>query len=123
MDKEETNLEREINLLHERICYALGDPTRIMMLYLLGEKSACVNEIADALHLQQSTASRHLRVLRERKLVSTQRQGTSVQYTLTDKRIIQALDTLRTILSTQLEEDAEMVKSLHSKTPNYKEQP
>lgn len=113
MNIETTSLEREIYLLHERICYALGDPTRLLMLYLLGEKSACVNEIADALQIPQSTASRHLRVLRERKLVSTERQGTTVQYTLCDRRIIQALDTLRSILSTQLEEDAERAKSLH----------
>jgi len=117
-------LEREITLLHERVCYALGDPTRILMLYLLGEKSACVNEIADALHLPQSTASRHLRVLRERKLVSTQRQGTTVLYTLHDQRIIDALNTLRSILTTQLQEDANRARALEPKNPIIiKEQP
>ena len=120
---ETIRLEREINLLHERICYALGDPTRILMLYLLGEKSACVNEIAEALHLPQSTASRHLRVLRERKLVSTQRKGTTVLYTLQDKRIIQALNTLRSILNTQLEEDVNRANSLKAKPTIIKEQP
>ena len=28
-------LEQEINLMHERVCYALGDPKRVLMLYLL----------------------------------------------------------------------------------------
>ena len=96
-------LEQEINLLHERICYALGDPKRILILYLLAEEGKCVNDIAESLDVPQSTISRHLRVLRERELVETQRNGTSVFYTLADSRMIEALNLMRGILSTQLD--------------------
>jgi ArsR family transcriptional regulator len=58
--------------------------------------------------MPQSSASRHLRVLRERNLVATERQGTAVLYTLQDKRIIQALDLMRAILSSQMQEAAEV---------------
>jgi ArsR family transcriptional regulator len=101
-------LEQEIGLLHERICSALGDPSRILILYLLSEKELFVNEIADAMDMPQSSVSRHLRVLRERSLVDTERQGTAVQYRLKDKRIIQALDLMREILSAQLQEQAKI---------------
>ena len=45
--------------------------------------------------LPQPTASRHLKLLRERSLVIAERDGTSVYYTLADPRVIDALDILR----------------------------
>ena len=105
-------LEQEINLLHERICYALGDPKRILILYLLAEEGKCVNDIAESLDIPQSTISRHLRVLRERELVETERNGTSVFYTLADSRMIEALNLMREILSTQLNARADFANLL-----------
>jgi ArsR family transcriptional regulator len=105
-------LELEIGLLHERICSALGDPTRILILYLLSEKGMYVNEISEALEIPQSSASRHLRVLRERSLVTTERQGTNVRYMLQDKRIIKALDLMRDILAAQLQAEAQITSAI-----------
>jgi DNA-binding transcriptional ArsR family regulator len=112
MNKRE--LEKEVVLMHERICSALGDPTRILILYLLNEKDACVNEISASLDLPQSSASRHLRILRERNLVSTIREGTLIRYSLKDKRIIQALELMRSILASQLKADVQMANSIQS---------
>ncbi|MDX9864577.1 MAG: metalloregulator ArsR/SmtB family transcription factor [Anaerolineaceae bacterium] len=111
MDKQK--LEQEINVIHERICSALGDPKRILILYLLAEQGHCVNEICEALDLPQSTVSRHLRVLRERGLVLTERQGTSIHYSLADERIIAALDLMRGILASQWEAQADLAQSLN----------
>jgi ArsR family transcriptional regulator len=104
-------LEQEINLMHERVCYALGDPKRVLMLYLLHDKGRCVNEIAEDLNMPQPTVSRHLRVLRERGLVQTERQGPSIFYSLTDSRIIEAIDLMRGILSSQLQASAGLMQS------------
>ena len=105
-------LEQEIDLLHKRICYALADPKRILILYVLSEGSLRVGELVQALDLPQSTVSRHLRVLRERGLVQTERRGTAIHYTLADPRIIEALDVLRAILATQLAASADLAQSL-----------
>lgn len=118
MNKEE--LEKEIILLHERICAALGDPTRILILYLLNEKDSCVNEISATLQLPQSSVSRHLRTLRERRLVSTVRQGTLIQYSLKDRRIIQVLDLMRSILATQLKSELKVAQSFQSTSTRSK---
>ncbi len=91
-------LEREVNLLHANICQALADPKRILLLYALRERPMHVNELAEALHVPQPTASRHLKVLRERQLVAAEREGASVRYSLADERVIDALDTLRMVL-------------------------
>ena len=104
----------EIELLHDRICSALGDPLRIAILYLLAEREMYVNEISDVLDIPQSTASRHLRVLRERNLVSADRQGTAVQYSLTDERIIYSLNLMRSILAEQIQNEAAITGSSSS---------
>jgi ArsR family transcriptional regulator len=106
------HLEQEIDLLHTRICQALADPKRILILYVLTDGAMCVNELVEVLDVPQSTTSRHLRVLRERGLVHTERKGSSVYYTLADRRIIDALDLLRAILATQLAANADLVQSL-----------
>lgn len=111
MDKDK--LEQQINMMHDRICSALGDPKRILILYLLAEQGRCVNEICEALDLPQSTVSRHLRVLRERDLVLTERRGTSIHYSLADERIIAALDLMRGILASQWEAQADLAQSLN----------
>jgi ArsR family transcriptional regulator len=105
-------IEPEIQLLDQRICYALGDPKRILLLYTLESGPQCVGEMVEALDLPQPTVSRHLRVLRERGLVDTERRGTSVYYTLTDQRVIEALNLLRAILASQLAAEANLTQSL-----------
>jgi DNA-binding transcriptional ArsR family regulator len=105
-------LEQEVELLHNRVCYALSDPTRICILYVLAEGGRFVNEIAELLDAPQPTISRHLRVLRERGLVHTDRQGTAVCYSLADKRIVQALDLMRDIVVSQLAAEIDLAQSL-----------
>ncbi|MCJ7694512.1 MAG: metalloregulator ArsR/SmtB family transcription factor [Anaerolineaceae bacterium] len=105
-------LELEIQMLHKRICHALADPTRIMILYHLADKPLNVNELVDALKLPQSTISRHLGILRERNLVETEREGSSSINKLKDIRIIKALDLMRAILATQLADSVELAQSI-----------
>lgn len=107
-------LDREIHLLHNRICHALADPKRLLLLYAVSGGPKRVNDLAEALDLPQSTASRHLGVLRERGLVQADRQGTAIYYSLSDPRIIDALDLLREILAAQLAASAELAQSLQS---------
>ncbi|MGA9532204.1 MAG: metalloregulator ArsR/SmtB family transcription factor [Anaerolineales bacterium] len=107
-------LEGEIQQLHESVCSALADPTRIQILYLLSHGSSNVTELAERLGVPQPTASRHLRVLRERDLVTTERIGTNVIYDLRDGRIVDALDLMRSIMR----EVAERRATVHLKGTN-----
>ena len=105
-------LEREVNLLHANICQALADPKRILILYALSEGSKSVSELTEALEVPQPTVSRHLKVLRERRLVTTARDGASVRYSLADERVIGALDALRAVLLGTLTQQAELAQGL-----------
>lgn len=88
----------EINLLHDNICKALSDPTRILIFYALHQEPRYVSQLAEVLDIPQSTISRHLTILRERRLVIPQRQGSAVIYHLADVRVIEVLDTMRALM-------------------------
>jgi DNA-binding transcriptional ArsR family regulator len=105
-------LEREVNLLHAGICQALADPKRILILYALSEGAKNVTELTEALDVPQPTVSRHLKVLRERQLVTTEREGATVRYSLADERVIEALDTMRAVLLGGLTQQARLAQGL-----------
>jgi len=105
-------LEQEIILLHNRVCYGVADPKRVLILYALAKGPLCVNDLAQELALPQPSVSRHLRVLRERSLVTTQRRGPAIYYALADRRLIEAMDLLRAVLATQLAAEQALTQSL-----------
>ena len=102
-------LTQEIIQLHAGLCSALADPTRLLLLYALADKPCTVNELTSELNIRQSTTSRHLKVLREHGLVHYNRQGQSVEYSLIDPRLIEALDTLRVVLRDSLANRANLM--------------
>ncbi|MFN8598069.1 MAG: metalloregulator ArsR/SmtB family transcription factor [Anaerolineae bacterium] len=107
-------LVQEVSKLEANLCSALADPTRLLMLYALGEESHNVTELSNELGIPQPTASRHLKVLRERGLVNANRQGVSIQYELADPRLIQALDLLRSVLRDSLARRANLMEEIQA---------
>ncbi len=91
-------LETEVLQLHAEICAGLADPCRILILYELSTSQRNVTELSEGLKMPQPMVSRHLKVLRERGMVVAERQGAVVQYSLADRRLIEALDILRAVL-------------------------
>ncbi|MEZ4657815.1 MAG: metalloregulator ArsR/SmtB family transcription factor [Caldilineaceae bacterium] len=61
---------------------AIAEPQRRAILELLAQEERSVNEIAEALDLNQPQASKHLRVLREVELVDVRRAGKQRLYRL-----------------------------------------
>ncbi len=65
---------------------ALSDPTRLKMVKLLCSQqepfALCVNALAGFLGVSQPAVSQHLRVLRDVGLVSGERRGYRVHYTV-----------------------------------------
>lgn len=99
----------ELTLLHANICKALGDPKRIQLLYLLNEEPRHVSALADLLDVPQPTVSRHLAILRERALVTAERDGALVVYSLADGAIVDVLDDMRQILHDILDRQADVI--------------
>ena len=109
----DSNLRAEIDRLHAQVCNGLADPNRILILYTIADNAYNVSDLANKVELPQSTVSRHLKILRDRGMVTSQRSGQSVFYSLTDDRIIQALDLLRAMLASSLESQGELARSVN----------
>jgi ArsR family transcriptional regulator len=89
----------EIEELTE-IFKALSDPTRLRLVKLLSEHGGalCVNALARNLEVTQSAVSQHLRVLRQIRLVQSDRRGSHVHYSINQDRLEQYKASLRKIL-------------------------
>jgi DNA-binding transcriptional ArsR family regulator len=114
MNKVSTVSEAEVMQLHAQICAGLADPKRIMILYELVSGPRNVTEIAAALGVPQPQVSRHLKVLRDRGMVTAERHGATVVYTAADERVIQALDLLRQVLADKLRSQAALAATVTS---------
>ncbi len=100
-------LEAELRELHERVCKAISDPKRLLIINALRDRELSVGQIAASLDLSQSNASQHLAVLRERGIVTTRRAGTSVYYSLRSQKILTAIDLMREFVAEEMGKPAE----------------
>jgi ArsR family transcriptional regulator len=81
-----------------RLFKALGDTTRLKILYFLRDGERCVCEIFPYVNLAQPTTSRHLNVLKECGILEVRRDGNKRLYSVTEPRIYDVLDVLDTSL-------------------------
>jgi DNA-binding transcriptional ArsR family regulator len=96
-------LREELDELTTRMCKALNDPKRLMLLIALGDEPRSVSELCELLELPQSNVSQHLAVLRERGIVETSRQGAFVMYRLRYPRLLEAVGILREVMAAELD--------------------
>jgi ArsR family transcriptional regulator len=92
----------EIHELHARLCKAIADPKRLLIITELRGGPLTVNELALALDLSQSNTSQHLAVLRERGIVQVERDGLNSYYSLRSKKVLKAIDLLREFMAEEL---------------------
>jgi ArsR family transcriptional regulator len=102
-------LNQELTQLHADFCYALADKRRLLLIYALSEGPRNVGLLTELCGISQPSVSRHLKILRERGLVTSERDGTTVEYRLADMRLVEALDLLRAIMRDQWIHRAEIV--------------
>ncbi len=66
---------------------ALADPTRARLLYALRTGELCVRDLALVVGVSESAVSHQLRVLRDRRLVRSRRDGTIIYYAVDDQHL------------------------------------
>ena len=102
--------DRRIYKLHAAICHTLANPKRLEIIDKLRTHELSVTELAEALEISQANLSQHLALMRQRGIVSTRREGSSVFYSLSNPKIIQACDLMRQVLLEYLEAGAELAR-------------
>lgn len=71
---------------------ALGDPTRVQIIWALSHGELCVTDIAELLSVSPSAISHHLRTLRNLHLVKIRRDHRTIFYALDDEHIEHLLE-------------------------------
>jgi DNA-binding transcriptional ArsR family regulator len=91
---------------------ALAHPIRVRLLEVLvtGEKS--VQQIQDALGLDQPIVSQQLAVLRAKHVVVARKEGTAVRYSVRDPLLGDLLDVARRIFNNQLIDSQTLLREL-----------
>ena len=73
------------------VCKAISDPTRREILKLLNDKDLSAGEIAEHFDISKPALTKHLNILREAELVSSEKQGNFVIYSINVTVLQQAL--------------------------------
>src|SRR3989338_8724223 len=112
MDK---TMEEKMFQMHAEVCKSMANSTRLKIMNLLraGEKS--VEELRNRLGLPKANLSQHLGVLRQRRIVSTRRDGLNIYYKIVNPKMIKACDILREVLFEQLQEGERLVRGVTRK--------
>ena len=74
-----------------RLLKALANETRLKMLRLLSKREMCVCELTVALDLTQPTASHHLNILENMRLIKDRKDGRWVFYSIANPELVQHL--------------------------------
>jgi DNA-binding transcriptional ArsR family regulator len=87
----EDKLEKAAEMLK-----ALAHPMRIAIVDLLkGENNLTVGDIFNKLGMEQAVASHHLRLLKDRNIVESERRGKNIYYHLKYERLSQILECIQ----------------------------
>jgi len=89
--------------LQADFCKAIGNATRLQILYCLRKSQMSVNEVVRETGLNHSLISRHLGILRNAGAVKCHRHANEVLYELADESIGELCDIARKALSNQIQ--------------------
>jgi ArsR family transcriptional regulator len=90
--------DKRVYQLHAELCKTLANPIRLEVLSLLRDGKKSVGELATLTGIRQATVSQHLAVLRQRGVVTTNREGANVYYEVANPKITRACDIIREVL-------------------------
>ena len=97
----------------DRTFAALADPTRLGVLERLGRGNATITELAEPFGITLTGMKKHVRVLEEAELVTTEKVGRSRECTLGPRRLEDAqewIESYRRMLNERLDRFGEMLE-------------
>jgi DNA-binding transcriptional ArsR family regulator len=95
-------MARSLQQFKAELFRALSHEVRIRVLEELRSGELSVGELQDRLAVSGPNLSQHLAVLRNQGVLTSRREGTTVLYSMADKRIQNLLDDARAIFEEQL---------------------
>ena len=104
--------EAELWELQADICQVMANPKRLQILHLLREKELSVGEMVQVLGVAKANLSQHLSLMRQKGIVITRRQGTTIYYRLAIPFITEACEIMRGVLLATLAARGKLHRSM-----------
>jgi ArsR family transcriptional regulator len=107
-------MKSTIKTQHEaraKIIKAMAHPSRLFIIEELSKKERCVGELTEMIGSDASTVSKHLSVLKNAGLVSDEKRGNSIYYTLRCSCIMDFIGCVEDVLSANAKQHNEIMKS------------
>jgi ArsR family transcriptional regulator, arsenate/arsenite/antimonite-responsive transcriptional repressor len=114
MTKEDPKMKSAVKQQYEaraRIIKAIAHPSRLFIIEELHKEERCVGELTDMIGADASTVSKHLSVLKNAGLVTDEKRGNSIYYTLRCTCIMDFIGCVEDVLSANAKENADILKS------------
>jgi len=89
---------------------ALAHPTRLYFVERLADGPLCVCELARGIEAEGPTISRHLALLKSAGIVSDEKRGTKIFYTLRTPCVLRFLDCLTAVVIQSAKEQLATVR-------------
>lgn len=102
-----------VNPRHEaraKIIKAMGHPSRLFIIEELSRRECCVNELTAMIGADASTVSKHLSVLKNAGLVSDEKRGNSIFYSLRCPCIMDFMECVEDVLSANAKENNKILR-------------
>lgn len=81
-----------------RVLKAMAHPTRLYIVDVLSRGERCVNDLTEMVGADMSTVSRHLSVLRSAGILSDEKRGSEVYYSLRMACVLGFFDCIEAVL-------------------------
>ncbi len=104
--------DRAIYQLQAELCNAMSHPLRQELLHVLFEGPKYVGELAKLTNSCQSTVSRHLAVLKQSGILTTERRGQEILYSVINPKIAEVCGLMRKVLAEQMEERSHVIQAM-----------
>lgn len=90
--------------MHAELCKAMASEHRQAIMHAICNDEKCVGDLATEIGISVHNVSQHLRVLKERGLVASRKDGQTVYYHVTNQKFMEACALMRQALIEQYQE-------------------
>ena len=97
--------------MHAELCKAMANEHRQAILHAICTDEKCVGDLAAEIGISVHNVSQHLRVLKERRLVASRKDGQTVYYHVTNQKFMEACALMRQALIEQHQEQGESLQA------------
>ena len=84
--------------MHADMCQALANQYRLEIMHTLKDGERCVSDLAAELGISVHNVSQHLRIMKQRLLVHSRKEGQTVYYSVTNPKFVEACGLIREAL-------------------------